>query len=257
MNVNFGSAVKTAKNVITANSPVLLLGTAIAGVIGTGILAAKGGYKARGIIDEATEEKGEDLTTQEKVQLTWLCYASPVLTGASTIAAATGVHYIHTKRFATMAGLYAVTSNKLDDYQEKAEEMLGKKKTQELQNAVAQKSVERTGPPQDHQVVMTSTGDELCQDELSGRYFRGSMNIIDAAINKINETLVNEGSVSLNDFYSHVGLPHIPLGEDLGWSGTKVQVEARYGNGELSTDGRPVICFWFSKEPKPKLGLSK
>lgn len=120
--INISSYVKTAKSVITANSPVLLLGTTIAGVVTTGVLAAKAGYKARGIVDEAEgrykEEFDEEfvvLTPQEKIQLTWLCYATAGISGAGTIASAVGTHTIHTKRANAMAALYAVTSNKLDD----------------------------------------------------------------------------------------------------------------------------------------------
>lgn len=80
--MNIASYVKTAKSVITANSPVLLVGTTIAGVVTTGVLAAKAGYNARGIVDEAEgkyaalETEKVELTTQEKAQLTWLCYAT-------------------------------------------------------------------------------------------------------------------------------------------------------------------------------------
>lgn len=247
--MNFSSTLKTARNVITANSPALLVGTAIAGVVTTAILAAKGGYKARGIIDEAEEERGSELNTQEKIQLTWLCYAAPALTGASTIAATIGVHTIHTKRHTALAGLYAVTSNKLDDYQEKAEELLGTKKAQAINDSTAQKSIDRAGPVNDHEVYVLENGTQLCQDELSGRYFMGSVPIIERAINNINRQINDDGDVSLNEFYDHVGLPPIQLGQDLGWSGTKV--EAKFGSGTTS-DGRPAITFWFQPTPKER-----
>jgi len=255
MKLNFGHALKTAKHVVTANSPVLLLGTAIAGVVGTGILAAKGGYAARGIIDEAEEIEARELTSGEKFQLTWLCYAAPVLTGASTIAAATGVHYIHTRRFAALAGFYAVTSNKLDDYQEKAEEMLGAKKAQTLQDKVAEKTGERIGPPVDNEVIILEGGTELCLDEFSGRYFKGSVSIIENAVNSVNAQLLEEGYCSLNDFYDHIGLGPVPMGELLGWScgqdHLKDFLSVRFANGkQLSADGRSAIAYWFHKQPE-------
>jgi len=173
--MNLASYVRTAKSVITANSPVLLLGTTIAGVATTGVLAAKAGYKARGIVDEAEGRyKGQDdeefveLTAQEKAQLTWLCYATAGISGAGTIAAAVGTHTIHTKRANAMAALYAVTSNKLDDMTEKAEELLGPKKTQEFRDGVAQKQVNRD-PLEDNELQMLEDGTEICYDEWSGR----------------------------------------------------------------------------------------
>lgn len=249
--MNLSSAVRTAKSVITANSPVLLVGTAVAGVVTTGILAAKGGYNARGIIDAAQAEKDEDLSLQEKVSLTWLCYAAPAVTGASTIASVVGVHTIHTKRHAALAGLYAVTTNKLDDYREKAEELLGTKKTQELNDAVGQKAVDRD-PIEDHEVIIIDSGTELCYDEWSGRYFMGSVALIERAVNEINLQLVESGEASLNEYYDHLGLKPIPMGLRFGWSGAKIN--ARFGS-VTSSDGRPAISVWFHDEPKDNLGI--
>lgn len=250
--MNLSSAVRTAKSVITANSPVLLVGTAVAGVVATGVLAAKAGYKARGILDEAETEKGDDLTTTEKVQLTWLCYAAPAITGASTIACVVGVHSIHNKRHAALAGLYAVTQGKLDDYREKAEELLGSKKTQDLNNAVAQRAVDKN-PVNDKEVLIITDGTELCYDDWSGRYFMGSVNKIESSLNATNRKLLDDGQVSLNEFYDGLGLSDITMGDRFGWSGPD-QVEARFGS-VTTPDGRPAVSFWFHPEPKDNLGV--
>jgi hypothetical protein len=251
--MNLSNAVRTAKSIITANSPVLLVGTAVAGVVTTGVLAAKGGYKARGIIDAATVDKGEELTTQEKVQLTWLCYAVPAVTGVTTIASAIGVHTIHTKRHAALAGLYAVTTTKMDDYREKAEELLGAKKTQQLNDAVAQKDADGN-PIVNHEVIIVDGGTSLCFDQWSGRYFMGSIPIIEKAISDLNIQLVEAGDACLNDFYDYVGLSPIDMGQEFGWSGEKI--EARFGNITAS-DGRPAIAFRFHQEPKENLGIRR
>lgn len=257
--MNIASYVRTAKSVITANSPVLLLGTTIAGVVTTGVLAGKAGYKARGIVDEAegryrtVVEMGEvvELTPQEKAQLTWLCYATAGISGAGTVAAAVGTHTIHTNRANAMAALYAVTSNKLDDMTEKAEELLGPKKTQELQNNVAQKSIDRKSDDEDTEVLMTDEGTELCYDDWSGRYFMSSMPKIESAINDVNRQLINDGDASLNDYYDRIGLPGIPMGNSFGWSGTKI--EGRFG-AVNAKDGRPAISVWFHTDPKENMG---
>jgi Family of unknown function (DUF6353) len=254
--MNLSSAVRTGKSVITANSPVLLVGTAIVGVITTGVLAARGGYKARGIIDEAAaakdDAKGEDLTSQEMIQLTWLCYAGPVLTGASAIAAVVGVHTIHTKRHAALAGLYAITSHKLDDYREKAEELLGTKKTQQLNNAVGQAAIDRDPLTEDREVYILDEGNQLFYDDWSGRYFMGSMSIIEKALGTINTRLAGSGDASLNEFYDEVGLPPVQSGKDFGWSGGKVEIT--FGSVQTK-DGRSAISIWFQQEPKENLGI--
>ncbi len=260
MNLNISSHVKTVRNLVTANSPVLLVGTAIVGVVTTGVLAAKGGYKARGIIDAEESkralqtEPAPPLTFAEKTSLTWLCYAVPAVTGASTILSVVGVHAIHSRRSAAMAGLYAVTAGKFDDYVEAAEEKLGTKKTQDLNNELAQKHVDdRSRDPHytSHEVVITGNGKELCHDSFTGRWFDGNLGVIQNAVHEVNLQLVESGDASLNDFYDHVGLPPVDLGEDLGWSGAKVSV--RTGT-VTSPDGRAALSFWFQQTPQPNMG---
>jgi hypothetical protein len=175
----------------------------------------------------------------------------PAVTGASTIASVVGVHTIHNKRHAALAGLYAVTSDKLDDYREKAEELLGPKKTQQFNNELAQKEVDRN-PIDNHEVLITGNGNELCYDEWSGRYFMGSFSVIDKAIDQINLQLVESGDATLNDFYDYVGLPPIQAGTDVGWSGKKI--EWRPGS-VLTSDERSAISVSFRDAPKQGLGI--
>lgn len=252
--MNIASTIRGVKSVITANSPVLLVGTAVAGVVTTGVLAAKGGYKARGIIDAAQAEKPEEpLKLQEKVQLTWLCYAAPGVTGLSTIASIVGVHTVHTKRHAALAGLYAVTTSKLDDYREQAEELLGSKKSQQVNDGVAQKAIDKN-PVENHEVIITGGGSELFYDDWSGRYLYSSMPEIEKAFHIINMQLLEAGDAALNDFYEAIGLPPIPMGMTFGWSGTKL--EPRWGSVK-TTDGRSAVSFWFHQEPKDNLGAPR
>lgn len=254
--MNLSHAVRTAKSIITANSPVLLVGTAVAGVVSTGILAARGGYKARGILDAAEAERAmksePPLDLQEKVKLTWLCYAGPAATGVSTIIAVSGVHLIHTKRHKELAALYAVASTRLDDYRAKAEQMLGPKKTQDLQNELAQEELDRNPLNDNRQVIILGGGQEICYDSWSDRYFTGSQPIIDKAFNEVNLALAEYGECSLNEFYDYVGLPTIPYGDDFGWSGGG-KLEPTFG-GAMTPDGRAAICFGFKREPKDRLG---
>jgi hypothetical protein len=255
MNFNVSRSLKTAKSVITANSPVLLVGAAVAGVVATGVLAAKGGYKAR-IIDEAESERNTNenplppLTTTEKVKLTWLCYAPAVLTGVGSIASCLGVHLIHTKRHAALVGLYAMTANKLDDYKDKAEELLGTKKTQQLNDSLAQKWLDEN-PIDPSQITVVEGGTQLMLDMWTQRPFMSTMNKIDAAVNECNAMLIDEGDLDLNIFYDRIGLANIPQGGEMGWSG-KDRLNITYGSA-IDPNGRAVITLSFRQDPKPIL----
>lgn len=280
--MNLSSTINAVKSVITANSPALLVGTAVAGVVATGVLSVRAGWKARGIVEaeawkrvseaemeaavseearvayeertavrKARRDAFNEITLQEKAKLVWPCFVPPILTGASTIASVAGVHLIHTKRHAAFSGLYAVTSTKLDDYREKAEELLGNNKTQTLNNEHGQRSVDRN-PIEDNEVIITGNGTELFYDDWSGRYFQSSMGLVESAINEVNRQLIDEGDAALNDFYERVGLSPIPMGNRFGWSGQKV--EGRFG-AVTTSDGRSAISVWFHQEPKDNHGI--
>lgn len=252
-----GNAVKSnlraIKSVVTANSPTLLVATTVVGIVATGILSAKAGWKAHEIVATFEDNESREATLPEKVSLTWLTFAAPAITGASAVTAVVGLHTIHNKRHATMAGLYAITSNKLEDYQAKAEELLGVKKTQQLNNSHAQVQMD-SREDASREVIITHNGGELCYDDFSGRYFQGSMAKIEQATNDLNRVLLDKGDSSLNDFYDYVGLPAIEIGNDFGWSGKSVNV--RFG-AVTTPEGKPALSFWFHSPPKPDMGRSR
>lgn len=261
MNLKLTPYVRTAKNVITANSPSLLVGAAIAGVISTGILAARGGYKARGILDEekarraASVPDGVPLDTMEKVKLTWLCYAVPGVTAASSILSIVGVHTIHTKRHAAMAGLYAVATGRLDAMTEEAEKLLGPKKAQDLTNAMAQRDVDGN-PLNNNEIILTDEGKDLWHDEWSGRWFSSSLSSVQSSINEINRLIIDNGEATVNDFYDSLGIPTVPMGDDFGWQratndSPTPKVNGRYGSTR-TPDGKAVNSIYFHEVPKPK-----
>ena len=270
--IDISAFVKTTKNIITANSPVLLVGAAIAGVVSTGVLAAKGGYKARGIVEDERMrrvvspeppfdtfreyyheyvKKAPELTNLDKAKLTWLCYALPAVTGASSIASVLGVHVIHVKRHAALAGLYAVATTKLDEYGEKAEELLGPKKTQALNDHMAQKAVDKNDFV-NNEVIITGDGNELFYDELSGRYFGSNLASIEKAAGELNFNLSKHGDVNIGQFWEDIGLPRIELGDEYGWNCNRV--ELRTGKAVTTNDGRSAVAVWFQPAPKTFVG---
>lgn len=251
---NFSRGMKTAKSVLTANSPVLLLGTSIAGVVTTAIVSARAGYKARGIIDAKQAEQPEvPLTRKEQASLTWLCYAVPGVTAASTIASTVGLHAVHSKRNAALAGLYALSMNKLDDVQEEAEKLLGPKKTQQLNDSLAQKQIDRH-PGAYAEPHITGGGTELCYDTWTDRFFYSSMNDLGRGVNEANAFLISEGDLDLNTFYDRIGLNSIPSGTEMGWSGEPITVN--YG-AVNHPDGRSAVSITFRDDPRLDMGRSK
>lgn len=158
MHINIASVVKSVKTVATANSPVLLVGTAVAGVVATGFLAARAGAQARDILETEQATRELPLEPLDKFKLTWLCFAPPALSAASTIASVVGVHVIHTRRYSALSALYAMTTHKLDSLTEEAEKLLGPKKAAAMHAKVAQDNFDACAADsfEDSSVVLTN-----------------------------------------------------------------------------------------------------
>ena len=78
--------VKASQLFLKRNASTILTCIGGAGVIATSVMAVKATPKALSLLDEAKEEKGEDLTVLETVKVAWKPYIPSVLFGVSTIA---------------------------------------------------------------------------------------------------------------------------------------------------------------------------
>lgn len=266
------SIIQTGSTVIRANSPVLLMSTAVVGAVSATIMAAVGGYKAREIIYRAELKKAEEthegidsledyeiamrengpLPLVEKVKLTWLCYTPAAITLVSSVASVVGLHVIHNRRHLAMASLYAVAESKLADeyetYKAKAEELLGEKKTEKLHEELDKKRAEEAF--EDNEViVLEGDSNQLCV--INGRYFESNWDKIQKAWAECLLMLEGPGGApgfSLNDFYDNLGLSRIDLGNHLGWSQSKM--DNIYKSVEEAKNGKAAMAVCFRNEPQ-------
>ena len=184
----------------------------------------------------------------EVVLTTWKCYIPSAVTGALSVACLIGASAVSLKRNAALATAYTISETALKDYREKAVEVVGEKKEQAIRDAIAKDKL--TGNPvDDKQIVMTGSGDTLCYDVLSGRYFRSDIEKIRKAINDLNRDMLSEQYVSLNDLYYAIGLPDIKLGNDLGWNIDKGYIEVQFGS-HLAANGTPCLVLAYTVAPQ-------
>ena len=68
------------------------------------------------------------------------------------------------------------------------------------------------------------------------------------AMNDVNATCINQMYASLNDFWAHVGLAPLDVGETVGWTSDHLlELEFVYVPAE---DGRPCMAVSFKRQPK-------
>lgn len=249
-NSKLSGLVKTAQAALTKHSPEILTGMGIAGMIGTTILAVKATPKALRIIEAKKEEaEAEKLTPTETIKATWKCYIPAAVTGTASIACLIGASSVNARRNTALAAAYKLSETALTEYKEKVIETVGEKKEKAVRDAVARDKI-KNHPVEKRDVIITGKGKTLCYDPYSDRYFESDIEKLRKAANELNLRMFSEMYVTLNDFYSEIGLREIAVGHDLGWNinnGGKVEL---YFSPQLTDDEEPCVCVEFEVPPK-------
>lgn len=206
---------------LSKHSPEILIGLGIAGMITTTVLAVKATPKALALIDEKKDELDvEELPPVEVVKATWKCYVPAAVSGVASIACLIGSHSVNARRNAALATAYKVSETAFSQYRDKVIETVGEKKEKVVRDKVSEQQI-KDNPVSNTEVIITGKGQTLFFEPLSSRYFYSSIEKIKRAENKLNHDIVTDpfnGSVSVNDLYEELGLPHTMTGDNMGWN---------------------------------------
>lgn len=210
------------------NSPSLLTGAGVAGVFVTAYMAYKAGPKAKKIIDDYNDYLSEPNLNKEVKREATKEFAKEIIPvvlptigmATATSAAIIGANSVSSKRIAVLSAAYSMSETALKEYQAKVAEILDEKKVKKIKEGIAQDKLKKqhVNAENAQDVIMTGTGDVLCMDAYSGRFFRSNAQKIGEAINHLSADLLVDMYVSLNDFYDLLGLKQVPLGDDFGWN---------------------------------------
>lgn len=252
MKLNIKPNAKHAAKLIQESSPTILSGIAVVGVVATGYLAVRGAFKHREIIFE--ENVGRSInepqllpaTTKEEASLVWKAYVPVVVSGVLTIVCIVAANRVQARRLAALAAGYAVLSGDFDDYRDKAAEMLGIKKSGELDQSRANAAI-ATVPPVGNMIV--PEGKSWFMDMTVRRPFISTVESIKAVVNEMNYTINNNGDCSLNDFYAQLGLDPVAIGDKLGWN-RENKCDIKF-TAVMTEDRGAVTAFEFVKGPQP------
>lgn len=235
-------------------SPEILTGLALVGLAGTAVAAYKTGLAADAILKKRKEdleivEKGDKearkAVNQECAKKLAPKLIPPVIFGVATGACILGSHTASTRKIAVISAAYSAAETSIKDLNGKMKEILGESKTQQIKDAVTKDKLKKDGgDPKEETVILTGDGTVLCKDMYSGRYFRSNAQKIKQAINKLSYDIITDMWIGLNDFYEEIGLPQIPLGDNLGWDiedtdRGKLPITV---TAILSEDDTPCLC---------------
>lgn len=247
--MNVRAILKAAEVGLRKNSPQILVAVGIVGTAASIFLMADARPKALEIIDREERKKGSGLTKKEVAKATWKCYI-PVALAWTTSAAciASGVN-ISLRRQAAIGAAYVVSEAARINYRDKVVDVVGKKKEEEIRDAIAKDTLANRPLLEGTQVYDTGLGKTLCFDVWCGRYCLCDIEAIRRAANTIWSQILNDGSASLNDFYYEINLPESRSGDILGWDTRCDKFDLYFSSQLAGEDNTPCLVFDFKHYP--------
>ncbi len=250
--MNKKSASLVAKNIVASfekHQPEILTGLGITGMLSAIVLAVRATPKAYRMLNDRKEELETDkLAVPETLKVTWRCYIPCALASIGGAACIIGANSVHLRRNAAIATAYTLSESAFKEYKSKVIETIGERKEETVRDSVAKNKLTQK-PIAQNEVIITNKGDTLCFDALSGRYFKSDIERIRKTVNELNRVMINEMSVSLNDFYYELGLSAVPIGEELGWNVNRGLIEVSFSS-QLADDGTPCLVMGYDVAPK-------
>ena len=241
------------------NSPTILAGCAVAGVIATGYMAYKSSPKAHEILQRYHEDKElidpDDKETKRAVLKETAkdlapVLLPPILMGSATVACIIGSNRIGSRRLAVLSAAYSIADSKIKDYQHAVLE-LGDQKAIKIKEAIGKRhaeKLEKNNDISDTQYIVTGDGEVDCVDFYSKQQFKSSVDKINQVINDLSADLINlrdcgdEDFIDLSDLYFRLGIDRTPYSDVFGWRYSDM-VQGRLPIHLTSTiiKGRPFV----------------
>lgn len=198
------------------------------GVVLTAVSAVKATPKALEVLEEAKEEKGEQLTTIEKVKIAGPKYIPTILIGTGTVACIFGANIMNKRHQAALVSAYTLVDSSFKEYKQKLKELYGEEAHNKVVDAIAVEKVDR-----DWGVSGSYFGEscdlaneEACGDpvlfyeENSGRCFESTIEQVLNTMYHINRNYALRGYVYLNEYFEFLGLETTDYGSVMGWAPT-------------------------------------
>lgn len=249
MNKKLTNFFKSTRRFLGKHSPEILTGFGVTGMIGTTILAVQATPKALILIDEKKKELNTDeLTVKETVKAAWKPYIPAVVLGVVSVSCIIGASAVNAKRNAALATAYTISERTLLRYRDKVIDTIGEKKEKEIREKVAQDEVNNK-PVSNSQVIITSKGNTLCMDAISGRYFRSDLDKIRKIVHELNRQLTYNQYVSLAEFYNEIGLDPIKNSSRLGWNLSDGIIELHFSTC-LAENDEPCVVVDYNIAPR-------
>lgn len=239
----------------------ILTGVGVAGTISTAVLTGRASFKAARELDGLEQQyqihlenhnlqgSGMTLSVRTKMSSVWKYYIPPVGVGLITVSSIVLANRVAGKEAAALAAAYTVSEKAFTEYREAVVKKMGTVKEREVHDEYAQARMSKN-PINTKEIILAGTGEVLCFDITSGRYFQSSKNDIEKAEIAVNHEILGfTRGASLSEFYDQIGLAPTGYSDTVGWNHDHL-CRVRFSS-EISVDDRPCLAIDFVEAPFP------
>lgn len=209
--MNIEKIMHSAKRFVDRNGATILTCVGAAGTVGTAVMAAKATPKALVLVENAKEEKGEELTKFETVITAAPAYIPTIITGVTTLACIFGANVLNKRQQAALMSAYALLDNSFKEYKQKIGELYGEGANEKVREEIAKDKYEDAD-------ISVADDKRLFYDNFSQRYFESTLETVQNAEYWINRDLSMRDYATVNEFYEYLGIAPIDGGDEIGWS---------------------------------------
>lgn len=249
--MNIADMARRAERVLANNSPALLTAVGVAGTLTTAYLTGKATIKATHLVCDERDvlllPPTSSMNPKWVIAQTWKFYIPAASTAVITVAAIICANRIGSKRAAAVAAAYSLSEKAWAEYREKVIEKVGDKKEQTFRDELAQERVVKD-PVSNHDVIVLTSEGVLCREDMTGRYFMSTLQILEKARNDTNYQILHQNEASLSDFYDRIGIDHTAMSDNVGWTSQGKQLELLISTA-LTEDSRPCLTLGYSVTP--------
>lgn len=225
---------------LRSHSPEILTGFGVTGVVTTAYLAREAGYK-HGYSDG--KDDGNLDPWRMRLKWHWRHYIPTVISASASVACIVAATRIGTRRVAALSAAYSLSQNALVEYKEKVKEQFGERKEQKVRDDIAADKVRAN--PIGKDVVLIGSGNVMCCELQTMRYFLCDVETLKKAQNEINDRILRCDYANLAEFYTLINQSPSPYSEEFGWFHDRGLMEVQI-SAVLMDDTTPCIGFDFN-----------
>jgi len=223
---------------LKSHSPMILTIIGSAGVIITSVLAVKATPKALELIEDTKKTSDEKLTKMDIVRVAWRPYVPAVISGASTILCIFGANYLNMQKQKNIMSAYILLDNAFKEYRNRVINEYGEEINDNFSKDLVIDQLKERDDMEDERLFFEFN---------SMRFFEASIHKVLEAECKAKIQFEKCEYLSLNDYYSYLGISPSSYGEAMGWSKYQMTTEEHVDELEFTYEqnvmSNGLVCY--------------